>query len=137
MQPYLGVSAFSSTVEKSVFQSVFIVLPVRFVFCFPARSDRFHLIVDKYRPGTRERERKREEGREGSSRKVEHGRTANCSPIRFHGYTGRGAETICLAGRTPFPRQENRLPVFLLLLGLFQACFPYGQIGIEVCRINR
>lgn len=41
-------------------------------------------------------------------------------------YTGRGAETICLAGRTPFPRQENRLPVFLLLHGLFQACFPYG-----------
>lgn len=75
---------------------------------------------------TREREG---EGGRGGERIVEESRTwstANCSPIRFHGYTGRGAETICLAGRTPFPRQENRLPVFLLLLGLFQACFPYG-----------
>lgn len=74
------------------------------------------------------REREGEGGR-GGERIVEESRTwstANCSPIRFHGYTGRGAETICLAGRTPFPRQENRLPVFLLLLGLFQACFPYG-----------
>lgn len=74
------------------------------------------------------REREGERGR-GGERIVEESRTwstANCSPIRFHGYTGRGAETICLAGRTPFPRQENRLPVFLLLLGLFQACFPYG-----------
>lgn len=67
------VWAFASIVEKSV-QSVFIVLPVRFVFCFPARSDRFHLIVDKYRPGTRERGRGREgwrEDRRGKSNMVD------------------------------------------------------------------
>lgn len=125
MQPYLGVSAFSSTVEKSVSERIHCSSgAIRLLFPGPIRSFPSHRRQISAR---HERERKGEGGGEGGI--VEESRTwstANCSPIRFHGYTGRGAETICLAGRTPFPRQENRLPVFLLLLGLFQACFPYG-----------
>lgn len=103
-----GIWGFASTVEKSV-QSVFIVLPVRFVFCFPARSDRFHLIVDKYRPGTREgREREGRGGERGSSEESRTWSTANCSPIRFHGYI-RGEERKRFAWQAELPFHVRKI----------------------------
>lgn len=101
MLNHIWGSQHSGTVEKSV-QSLFIVLPVRFVFCFPARSDRFYLIVDKYRPGTRKKKRKREGEREdrGKSNMVDGKLLSNKIP-RIYGW-GEERKRFAWQAELPF-----------------------------------